>query len=375
MSHLTWIEISRLALIYNAKQFKKVLGKTQFMAVVKSNAYGHGSFVVSKTIEPFVDWFGTANGAEALALRQMGIKKPILVLNYYERYLMESLVAQSIALVVYDIKQAQAISLEAKKLKKKARIHIKVGTGLSRLGVFARDAVRFTKKVQNLPNIEVEGLFSHFASSEDDPTFTQIQLGHFRKIIQDLESQYIFIPLKHIACTSSSLAFPESRFDLVRIGVGLYGLKSYKSINSLVQKINPGFDLKRVMTWKTTILAVKDLPVGAFVGYGRTFVTPKQTKLAILPVGYNEGYDRKLSNLGEVLIGGKRCKVRGRVYMNLLSVDVTGVKNVKPGDEAVLIGKQGKEEIYVDELANIVGTINYEIVTRINPTIPRILVN
>ncbi|MBI2355687.1 MAG: alanine racemase [Candidatus Doudnabacteria bacterium] len=374
MTPLTWIEVSQSALLHNAKQFRKVLKQTKLMAVVKSNAYGHGSFAVSETLESSVDWFGTANGTEALALRTSGIKKPILVLNYYDLVQVESLVARNVALVVYDLSQARAISKAAKKLKKKAKIHVKVGTGLSRLGIYARDAISFIKKVGRLPNIEIKGLFSHFASSEDDPTFTELQLGHFRNIIEDLENNLIFIPLKHIACTSSALAFPESRYDLARIGIGIYGLESYKSIHSLVTKINPGFNLRRVLTWKTKILAVKDLPAGAYVGYGRSYRTPRKTKLATLPVGYNEGYDRKLSNLGEVLVGGKRCKIRGRVYMNLLSVDVTDVKNIKAGDEAVLIGKQGKEEIFVDELANVVGTISYEIVTRINPTIPRVLV-
>lgn len=373
MNNLTWIEISRSALTHNAKQFRRVLNKTKLMAVVKSNAYGHGSFAVSNAIEPLIDYFGTANGQEALALREFGIKKPIVVLNYYSLDQVEALVAHSLTLVVYDLKQAQAISKSAKKLKKKAKVHIKVGTGLSRLGVFAREAVDFVKKVRRLPNIEVEGLFSHFAASEDDPAFTMIQLGHFKQIIDELESNLIFIPIKHIACTASALAFPESHYDMVRIGIGIYGLQSYKSIHSLVQKSNPGFSLKPVMTWKAKILAVKDLPAGAYIGYGRTYKTPKKTKLAILPVGYNEGYDRKLSNLAEVLVNGKRCKVRGRVYMNLLSVDVTELKNVKAGDEAVLLGRQGKEEIYADELAQIAGTINYEIVTTINPTIPRVL--
>ncbi len=345
------------------------------MAVVKANAYGHGSFAVSATIESLVDCFGTANGTEALALREYGIKKPIVVLNYYGIDQAESLVAHNLTLVVYDLKQAQAISKAAKKLKTKAKVHIKVGTGLSRLGVLARDAVSFVKKVRKFPNLEVEGLFSHFAASEDDPTFTMIQLNHFRRIIEDLENNLIFIPVRHIACTASALAFPESRFDMARIGIGIYGLQSYKSIYSLVQKNNPGFNLKPALTWKSRVLAVKELPAGAYVGYGRSYRTPRKTKLAILPVGYNEGYDRKLSNLAEVLINGRRCKVRGRVYMNLLSVDVTDIKNAKAGNEAVLLGKQGKEEVGADELALIAETINYEIVTRINPTIPRILVN
>ncbi|MDP4001113.1 MAG: alanine racemase [bacterium] len=374
MNSLTWVEISKSALTHNIRQFRKALKKNYLMAVVKANAYGHGSFTVSKAIASQVDYFGTANGTEALSLREYGIKKPILVLNYYALTQIKSLILKNIALVVYDLKQAKVISFQAKKLKKQASVHIKVGTGLSRLGVTAKDAVAFTKKVEKLSNIKIQGLFSHFAASEDDPAFTTIQLNHFRKIIEDLEKNSIFIPIKHISCTASTLGFPESNFNLSRIGIGIYGLQSYKSIYSLVRKVNPNFNLKPALTWKTKVLSVKDLPVGAYVGYGRSYRIPKKTKLAILPVGYYEGYDRKFSNLAEVLIGGKRCKVRGRVYMNLLSVDVTRVKNVKGGDEAVLLGKQGREEIFAEELATIAGTINYEIVSRINPVIPRILV-
>src|SRR3989344_7014090 len=374
MNYQSWIEVSKSALIYNTQQFRKVLGRRKLMAVVKSNAYGHGAFQVISTIENSVDSFGVANGDEALALRRFGIRKPILVLNYYSEDQIALLVKNNITLVVYDLKQARVISREASKLKKTEKVHVKVGTGLSRLGVYAKDALSFIRQVKKLPSIQIEGLFSHFAASEDDQAFTLIQLGHFRKIIEELESNGIVIPIKHIACTASTLAFPESRFDLSRIGIGIYGLQSYKSINSLVAKANKGFSWKTAMTWKAKILAVKDLPSGAYVGYGRTYRTPKATKLAILPVGYNEGYDRKFSNLGEILVGGRRCKVRGRIYMNLLGVDVTNVKNVKSGDEAVLIGKQGREEIFADELANIASTISYEIITRINPIVPRVLI-
>jgi alanine racemase len=373
MSSLTEISISKDNLLHNLRQFRKVLGESKLMAVVKSNAYGHGSFAISKTSESAVDCFGTANGTEALALREFGIRKPVLVLNYYQLDQVTSLVQKNISLVIYDLAQAKAIAAAAKKLRKKAIVHVKVGTGLSRLGVPAAEALKFIKDIKKFGNLEIEGLFSHFAASEDDPTFTLLQLGHFKNLVAELEKNKIFIPVKHIACTSSSLAFPESRLDMARIGLGIYGLESYKSIHSLVQKSNPGFRLKTVLTWTAKILAVKNISAGAYVGYGRTYKTLRKTKLAILPVGYFEGYDRGLSNLSEILVGGHRCKVRGRVYMNLLSVDVTDVKNVKAGDEAVLIGRQGKEEITADELAQLANTINYEIVTRINPLIPRVL--
>lgn len=375
MNKLSWIEISRSALRHNCQQFRTALGsKTKLMAVVKANAYGHGYFEVAGTIESWVDSFGVASGYEGLVLRDHGIKKPILVLNYYDLNHVPELVKLNVALVAYSLEQAMAISSAAKKIKTTAKIHIKVGTGLSRLGVYAKDAVRFIKEVKKLKNLQIEGLFSHFAASEDDPEYTMIQLGHFREIIKRLEKNKIFIPTKHIACTASALAFPESNFDLARIGIGIYGMQSYKQINSRIQKLHPGFNLKTAMTWKAKVLAVKELPVGAYVGYGRSFKTLRKTKIAVLPVGYFEGYDRKLSNLAEVLIRGKRCKVRGRVYMNLLSVDVTDVLGVTAGDEAVLIGSQGKETIWADELAMIAGTINYEIAARINPAIPRMVV-
>ncbi|MBI2607719.1 MAG: alanine racemase [Candidatus Doudnabacteria bacterium] len=275
---LSWVEISKSALIHNAKQLRKVLiaaptklgrasptksGRVSLMAVVKSNAYGHGAFAVSSTLEDYVDSFGTANGTEALTLRQFGIKKPILVLNYYRADQVKSLIERHIALVVYDLKQAKLIAETASKLKKKAKVHIKVGTGLSRLGVYAKDAVGFVKQVSKFSQLEIEGIFSHFASSEDDPAFTVIQLNHFRSIIEALEQNLIFIPVKHIACTASALSVPESHFDLVRIGIGLYGLQSYKSIHSLIQKANPGFNLQPALTWKAKVLAVKEIPKGA----------------------------------------------------------------------------------------------------------------
>ncbi|MBX4191571.1 MAG: alanine racemase [Candidatus Doudnabacteria bacterium] len=371
---LTEITINKQALLHNVSQFRKVAGSAKLMVVVKSNAYGHGYFAVASCIEDKVDYFGVASLSEALSLREIKIKKPILVLNYYELTQVESAVLKNISLVVYDLSQVKTIQAAAKKLKKKALVHIKVGTGLSRLGVFAKDSLSFTKQVLKMPNIIVEGIFSHFAASEDDPGFTMIQLEHFRKIISELESNNIEIPIKHIACTASALAFPETHFGMIRIGIGIYGLQSYKSIYSKVLKTYEGFSLKKALTWKTKILAVKDLPVGAYVGYGRTYQTTRKTKLAILPVGYHEGYDRGLSNNSEVLINGVRCPVRGRIYMNLMSVDVTKVKNAKAGDTAVLIGTQGREEITADELAVKAGTINYEIVTRINPIIPRLII-
>lgn len=373
MNNSSWIEISKSALIHNAKQFKKIIAPAKLMAVVKSNAYGHGSDVVSKIVEPYVDWFGTANLTEAVSLRNLGIKKPILVLNYYSLDDVNRAVAKNINLVVYDMNQVKKIAGVVKKLRKVAEVQIKVDTGVSRLGLLPNQVSKFLTELKKFPNIRVVGIFSHLASSEDNAGYTQMQLTRFEDVLEDLKKHGTILPLIHIACTASSLAFPSTRFNLVRLGIGLYGLWSYKSVRSTLKK-HKGFNLQPVLSWKTKIHFVKEVAADTFVGYGLTYKTTRKSKLAILPVGYFEGYDRGLSNNSYGLIKGKKCNVLGRIFMNLFIVDATDVKSVKAGDEVVLIGKQGKEYISADDLANRLGTINYEVVTRINPLLRRVVI-
>lgn len=359
--------ISKSALLHNLRAFRRAIGDVWVMAVVKSNAYGHGMIPMAQAVEGLTDWFGVVSGSEALVLRKAGIKKPILVLSFYDSNQIVELVKHKISLAVYDLKQAQAISAAAKKFKITANIHLKVDTGTSRLGIFSPAVVSFVEKLLHLPNIKIEGVFSHFAASEENLDFTFKQDVWFSSVIEELEWRG-GDPIQHIACTAASVVAPKSRHCMVRLGIGLYGL--WPSIQA--QK-RANFALKPALGWQTGVIQVKDLLKGANVGYGLSYKTKRPTKLAILPVGYFDGYDRKLSNQGEVLIGGKRCKVLGRVCMNLIMVDVTDVTNVKIGDTAVLIGRQGREEITADELAKKIGTINYEVVTRINPLIPRII--
>lgn len=337
------------------------------MAVVKSNAYGHGVDLVSEAIKDSVDWFATVNLDEALHLRKLGIKKPILVLSYYDLNSVSEAIKQNISLVVYDLKQTQSISKAAKKLKTIANIHLKVDTGTSRLGINPVQVALFIHKILNLPNLKIQGVFSHFAASEEDIEFTKKQNHLFNSAIEELEWRGVH-PIKHIACTAAGIVVPNSQHDLVRLGIGLYGLWP-----SLEAKKRAKFELKPVLSWHTRIIQIKSFSKGSYVGYGMTYQTKRETKLAVLPVGYFDGYDRKLSNSGEVLIAGKRCKLLGRVCMNLIMVDVTDVKKVKVGDEAILIGRQGKEEITADELAKKIGTINYEVVARINSLVERVL--
>lgn len=355
--------ISKSALTHNLRAYRRAIGDVRVMAVVKSNAYGHGQVLVAKTIEKDADWFGVASGSEALELRRAGIKKPILALSFYDDQQIPDLVKQKVSLAVYDWRQAKLISVAAKKLKITANIHLKVDTGTSRLGVFPKDVAGFVDKLVRLPNLKIEGVFSHFAASEENLEFTRRQNFLFDAVIEELEWRGID-PLPHIACTAAGIVVPGSRHRMVRLGIGLYGLWPSPEAQKKAR-----FELKPVLTWQAKIIQIKDLPKGAYVGYGLTYQTKRPINLAVLPVGYFDGVDRKLGNTSEVLIGGKRCKVLGRVCMNLTMVDVTAVKNVKVGEKAELIGKA----ITADELAEKIGTINYEVVTRINPLIPRIL--
>ncbi|HYE22416.1 MAG TPA: alanine racemase [Verrucomicrobiae bacterium] len=367
---LTWIEISKSALLNNIAEYRRIVGRVKLMAIVKSNAYGHGIDTTAEVINENIDWFGVVNGAEAIHLRDLGINKPILVLSYYDEDLILELIRKNISLAVYDTAMVNKIDSAARKLNTKARIHLKVDTGTTRLGVFPVDLVALTEEVKKRSNLELEGLFSHLSSSEDNEEYTNLQLNKFQEVVRNLEQEGYRIPLKHIACTASATAFIESRFDLIRLGIGLYGLPSYKaSTRSKIKKPN----LIPALSWKAKIIQVKKVPKGTYVGYGCTYKTKRQSLIAVLPVGYFEGYDRKLSNSGEVLVSGKKCPVIGRVCMNLLMVDVTKVKDVKVYEEAVLVGKQGQNSMTADDLAKKIGTINYEVVARINPNIQRIL--
>jgi len=355
--------ISKSALVHNLRAYRRVIGNAKIMAVVKSNAYGHG-LQTAPLIEPFTDWYGTASAKEAFSLRKLGVKKPILVLSFYDEADIRQALQKRISLVVYDLKQAKTISVIARKLKITAKIHLKVDTGTARLGIKPKEVAGFVDKLIKLPNLTIEGVFSHFAASEDDEEFTKRQNHLFNAVVEEMEWRGID-PIKHIACTAAGIVAKDSQHDVVRLGIGLYGLWPSDKARKVAQ-----FELKPALTWQTKVIQVKELPKGASVGYDLTYTTKRATTLAVLPVGYYDGYDRKLSNLGQVMIRGKRCKVLGRVCMNLMMIDVTEIKDVKVGDKAELIGK----EITADELAKKIGTINYEVASRINPLIERIYV-
>lgn len=378
-SSLSWVEIDSNALQHNVKQFRNLIGRERILCgVVKSNAYGHGILEISKLLISFgVDWLGVNSVEEGMILRDREIKAPIIILGYVPLSQLKEVVEYDFRIVVYNLETVRVLGEISNRIKKEVFLHIKLETGTHRQGIYPERIIEFVREIERFNFLRLEGLSTHFANIEDttDHSYAEYQLGIFKKTIELLENNGINIPLKHTACTAATILFPETYFEMVRVGIGLYGLwPSRETLLSSMINGNPPVELKPVLTWKTRIAQIKDVKKGSFIGYGCTYKTGRDSKIAVLPIGYNEGYDRRLSNISYVLIKGYRAPVRGRVAMNMIMVDVTDIEGVKLEDEVVLIGSQGKERISAEYLASLCGTINYEIVTRINPLIPRIIV-
>ena len=371
----TWVEISRSALISNAKAFKRrVKPEVAVMAVVKSNAYGHGLVEVAKTVQPYLDWFGVDNVDEGLALKKAGIRKPILILGFTPSWRMKDAVRAGLRMVVSTVEQAKAARAAAK--GKKAYLHVKVETGTTRQGTGLRELPDVARVITSSKQLVFEGLSTHYANIEDatDHAHAAGQLEAYDNAVRILEAHGITPPIKHTACTAAAMLYPDTHFSLVRVGIGLYGI--WPSLETRVETEAKGIELelKPALTWKTTIAQVKDVKRGTPVSYGLTEKMPRDGRIAVLGVGYWDGYDRGLSSVGEVLIKGRKAKVMGRVCMNMMMVDVSDIPGVKAEDEVVLLGASGKLELSAEDMARKIETIAYEVVTRINPTAPRILV-
>jgi len=381
----TWVEVSRKAIQNNIIQFKKLIGnRVKLMAVVKANAYGHGLIEVGKiAIKSGANWLGVDSIDEAISLREGGIKAPILILGYTLLSRLKDVVKYDLRQVVYNKETIKRFgSLTPKFLKNKIKVHLKVETGISRQGLEKEELLELVKLIKKYPQIEIEGIYTHYANIEDttNHNYAQQQLKRFKEAVELLERNGIKIPMKHTACSAAVILFPETYFDMVRLGISMYGLWPSKETFVSAQDKNRKINLEPALTWKTKIAQIKNIKAGTSIGYGLTEKISQDSRIAILPIGYWDGYDRKLSGMGNVLIKGKRCKVLGRVCMNMIIVDIGHFASfgkegeVKLEDEVVLLGKQGQEEIAADELAQKIGTINYEVITRINPLIPRITV-
>jgi len=363
----TWAEVDLSALEFNFFQVKKIVGPdTKIMAVVKCDAYGHGLVPIAKRLEKLgVEYLGVASIDEAIALRKNKITLPMLVLGNILNKDIRPLFQYRLTQTISDYQLALKLNQEAKRKGKIIRVHIKVDTGMGRLGVLYREARDFVKKISLLSNLNIEGLFTHFPSADHDPEFTHYQIDIFNQLITDLKRMGIRIPLVHAANSMGIIGYSESHFNLVRPGLMLYGIYP-----------RPGLDikLKPVLSLKTRVIFLKSMPSGQGVSYGRTYITKKKTIIAVLPIGYGDGYPRNLSNRADVLIKGRRFRISGTICMDQIMVDV-GDCPVKPGDEVILIGKQGTSRINAEELAQLSETIPYEVVCGIGSRVPRVYVN
>lgn len=370
----TIIEINAANLLNNLELFKGFT-KKKSMFVVKANAYGHGLkeiIEITKTAST-IDYYAVDALTEALLVRSVQHKKPILVLGWTDQDELEELIANGFETVVPSIEHMQLIKHIAKKLNRKAFIHLKIETGTNRLGLEPGKAISLLEGIKK-ENIEIKGIYSHFANIEDttDPAFAKRQLALFNSVLPHLPDSKI---LKHFSSSASTLLFPETFFDIVRVGISAYGYWPSRQTHALyLEKNKSKICLKPVLSWHTKVAQVKEVEKGAAIGYGLTYKTFNKAKIIVVPVGYYDGYDRKLSNVSQVLVNGVKAPVRGRICMNMFMVDVTHIKNVKVGDRVTILGIEKTEKIDADMLAEWSGTINYDILARINPLLPRFVV-
>ncbi|MBU4562264.1 alanine racemase [bacterium] len=355
----TWIEINLDAIAQNVRNIKKLIGeKKELMAVVKGNGYGHDILEISSIVlKNGATRLAVARLEEGIFLRKAGIAVPILVLGLTSEQQVELLVSYNITPTVSEYEMIEKLSESAFKEDKIVKVHLKVDTGMGRIGIFSNHVLNFIKKVKVLKNVEIEGIFTHFSvADEKDKSYTEKQFGKFMEVLTFLEKEGIRIPVKHVSNSATLLDLPHMWLDLVRPGISVYGLYPSREVQKTV-KLIPAH------TFKTRIVFLKELPAGEYISYGRTYTTKqKRTVIASLPVGYADGYNRLLSNQGEVLVRGKRFPVIGRVCMDQTMIDVTNLPQVEIGDEVVLWGRQGQEEITVEEIADKIKTINYEVV-------------
>jgi alanine racemase len=372
---LSWIEIDAGAIRGNLEAFRSIVGPgTAVMAVVKANAYGHGLETVAPIAATQADWLGVNDLEEALGIRKLGIENPVAILGHTEIERMDQVITGEFRQVIYREDVAAALSRCAGERKTTARVHLKVETGTHRQGIPLENLRGFVKMLLELPNLDIEGVYTHFANIEDtlDPTFAQFQIAEFGRALDIVKKAGANPSWIHAAATSGALLYPETGFNMIRVGIGAYGIWPSRETQLAARERGRRISLDPALTWKTRIAQIQTVKPGEFVGYGLTYQASHETKVAILPIGYYDGYDRKLSNCGRVLAGGRAVPVIGRVMMNMIAIDVTDV-DVKLDDEVVLIGRQGKSEVRVEELAEKIGTIAYEVVSRINPAIPRLV--
>lgn len=376
---LNWVEIDAQALRGNVAEFRRRIGAgPKFYPVVKSNAYGHGMVECASIVrDAGADGLCVNNLDEGIALRRAGHDAGILVLGYVPRDGAADAAAHDLEPVVYNDASIDAFGEAGRSMGRPVRVHLKLETGTNRQGVEEGRVPDVVRRILANDGLVLAGVYTHFANIEDttDHNFAESQIAAFDRIVGVARAAGATGFLRHAACSAATVLFNRTHLDLVRVGISLYGLwSSRETYVSCLERGKPSLALRPVLSWKTRIAQVKSVPEGAYVGYGCTYRATRPMTLAVLPVGYHEGYDRGLSGVAHVLIRGKRAPVRGRVCMNMCMVDVTDVPGVAPEEEVVLLGAQGDEVVGAEQLASWCGTIAYETVTRIHPGLPRIVV-
>ena len=371
MHRPTWVEIDLNALRHNLLAIRKWVGpQIKILGIVKADAYGHGDYEVSRVLlNNGVEMLGIAILEEGIQLRDKGIKAPLLLLGGIFEEQIDTVIQYGLTPTIYDLKLAEVLSKRAYYFNTIMKVHVYVDTGMGSIGVKHDKAVEFVKFAKNLKNLLIEGIYTHCSSSDEkDSAFTNLQIKRFRDVLDALDASKACIPLRHMANSGAILGYPEAYFTMVRPGLSLYGL--YPSAD-----VSRDIGIRPVMSFKTRIIHIKDMESGDVVGYDRAYRITKPTRVATLPMGYADGYNRLLSNQGEVIIRSKKASIIGRVCMDQCFVDVTNIKDVSVGDEVVLYGRQAQESIPIESIAKQLNTIPYEVTCSISKRVPRIYTN
>ncbi len=364
----TWAEIDLEAIRFNIARIRELVGeRVRILVSVKADAYGHGAVPVSRTaLDAGAEWLGVSHVKEALELRSFFPDTPILILSSGMRGHSEYIVRNNLTPVVSSLEIARDLAQAALYSGKKADIHCMIDTGMGRIGVWYENCVPLLEKISRIKGLRLQGLASHFATADDpDPAFAIRQLERFRSVVGKLADRKVTIPLCHIANSGALINFPESRLDMVRPGIMLYGIYPAEHHHQLIK-------LRPALTLKTQVAYLKTVEAGRTISYGRTHTVKRKTRIATLPIGYGDGFSRAHSNLGQVLIRGQRAPIVGIVTMDQVMVDVGGIEGVEVGDEAVLIGRQGEERITAEEAAARIGTISYEVLAQLGKRVSRV---
>jgi alanine racemase len=364
----TWLEVDLEAIAHNVRRVASdIVGpSTRVLAVLKADAYGHGAARVARTaLNNGASYLGVASVNEGTALRQAGINAPILILGFVPAWQAREVVLNGLSATLFDLDVARALSRAGGELDRAVPIHVKVDTGMGRLGLLPHQVVALVQELQLLPRLQLEGIFTHFSVADSDAEYTLWQIGRFRQVLDDLAKLGIRFPLTHAANSAAILSLPESHFNMVRLGLVMYGLDPSPQV-----PCPP--DFRSALAFKTQVAQVKTLPPGSFVSYGNTYRTVEEQQIAVIPVGYADGFRRAPRHWGYVLVRGRPAAIVGRVCMDQTMIDVTSIPGVRQGDEVVLIGQQGQQCITAEEVAERLGTINYEVISEILARVPRV---